>query len=215
MCPLCHACTITGHACNSIRSFLRCSTCGLVFVPSDQHLSVQDEKRRYDLHTNTIDDTGYVAYLEGVADAVAGLGVRDPSVLDFGCGKHAVLARILAGKGVRCESYDPLYGMGADCLGRRYDVVVVCEVVEHVRDLRSELGVIRSMVRSGGYVLIKTLLVPEDAPFAGWWYAQDLTHVNFFSERSLCFVAGAVGGALKRVKSSDTFLVGPCGWKRE
>ena len=42
---------------------MRCQICSLVFVPPDQILSKEDEKKRYDLHQNSPLDPGYCRFL--------------------------------------------------------------------------------------------------------------------------------------------------------
>ena len=43
-------------------------------------------------------------------------------------------------KTVFCESYDPLYGLLIDEKREKYDVIVLCEVIEHLRNLRMNCG---------------------------------------------------------------------------
>ena len=62
-CPLCMAVEITAYFSDSDRSYLCCSTCGLVFVPPDEYVSRCAEKAEYELHHNDIDDLGYRKFL--------------------------------------------------------------------------------------------------------------------------------------------------------
>lgn len=190
------------------RDLLLCRDCDMVFVPATQHLTPKRERERYAQHDNTADNPGYVSYLEGVARILDDIPVDNPSVLDFGCGEEAVLAGILREKGVRCAAYDPLYWIGGDALSGEYDVVIACEVIEHLRDLGSELSLLGRLVRSGGYLVIRTQLRPEDpAAVSRWWYAQDLTHINFFSERCMRWVASRIGMHLRSVSVQGTIVL--------
>ena len=102
-----------------------------MFVPPEFWLDENDERARYAHHDNSLANEGYVKFLGQVADVVAGLGAGQPRVLDFGSGEKAVLAEILRQRGFDCVAYDPLCSKGQAALRDRYDIVVLCEVIEH------------------------------------------------------------------------------------
>ena len=203
-CKLCltSACVPTGR--NKHREFVHCPDCGLVFVPSEYWLSEDDERARYAHHDNSPSNEGYVKFLGQVARVVEGLGVA--RVLDFGSGENAVLVDILRQRGFDCVAYDPLYGKGQAALGNRYDVVVACEVIEHLRDLRGEMGTLKDCLSPGGRVVVRTQCYPSVADVPTWWYARDATHLNFFTERTLSFAAGLCGLHCQRTSEPDIFI---------
>jgi SAM-dependent methyltransferase len=164
-----------------------------VFVPEAQWVSVAEERRRYAHHDNTAANAGYVRFLGEVAEVVCGLTASDASVLDFGSGENRVLTEMLGGRGRRCRAYDPLYGLGDDALLDRYDAIVLCEVIEHLRDLRGELARLGGCLRPGGHVVVRTQCYPSLAEIPSWWYARDITHLNFFAPRTLERAAGLLG----------------------
>jgi SAM-dependent methyltransferase len=178
----------------------------LVFVPSEFWLSEDDERARYAHHDNSPAHEGYVKVLGQVGQVVEGLGVGQAHVLDFGSGDNAVLADILRQRGFDCEAYDPLYGKGQAALGSRYDVVVVCEVIEHLRDLRDEIKTLRDCLSPGGRVVVRTQCYLSVADVATWWYARDATHLNFFAERTLSFAADLCGLRCQRTNEPDIFV---------
>jgi SAM-dependent methyltransferase len=159
--------------------------CNLIFVPLQQHLSLGAERSRYALHTNSLDDSGYVRYLQEVVSWVQRIRIADPSVLDFGSGENQVLSVLLNKQGIRCTAYDPVYGIGQDALGAKYDIVVVCEVIEHLRILRTEVENIGGLLKPGGFLLLRTEMVSLGVAFNDWWYVQDQTHINFFSKQTV------------------------------
>lgn len=204
MAPVCGLCLATACALagrNKHREFFHCPDCGLVFVPRAFWLSEEEERARYAHHDNSPSNEGYVKFLGQVADVVTGLGIGQPRILDFGSGENAVLTDILRQRGLDCVAYDPLYGKGRAVLDRRYDVVVVCEVIEHLRDLRGEIRTLKDCLGPDGQVVVRTQCYPSVAEVGAWWYARDATHLNFFAERTLSFAAGLCG--LRCLPSSE------------
>jgi 2-polyprenyl-3-methyl-5-hydroxy-6-metoxy-1,4-benzoquinol methylase len=147
-----------------------------------------------------------VKFLGQVADAVARLAVDKARVLDFGSGERAVLAEILRQRGFDCLAYDPLYSTDRSALSDRYDVVVLCEVIEHLRDLRAEILSLKQCLGPGGRIVVRTQCYPSVADVTSWWYARDATHLNFFAERTLEFAAGLCGLRCLRTSEPDIFV---------
>jgi hypothetical protein len=190
----CKLCQVPG--CSRIpscrrRTFLHCSACGLVFVPASEWLTIEAERARYDHHDNTRMNPGYLRFLDEVVAQVEALQVGTASILDYGCGGQAVLTGLLRDKGMSCIGYDPIYGR--DQLGGPHALVILCEVIEHLRDLRGELARVGRLLGPGGRVLLRTRLHPGIAAMADWWYARDATHINFIGEETLARAAGLAG----------------------
>lgn len=192
------------------RNLLHCRACDLVFVPEAQWVSVGDERVRYGHHDNRREHAGYVSFLAEVADVVVGLASPGARILDFGSGENAVLTQLLRERGYAATAYDPVYGLGPDAFASRYDVVVLCEVIEHLRDLRGELERIRGCLADGGQVVVRTRCYPSLAALPTWWYARDPTHINFFSPGALGVAAARCGGlACHAAGGPDLFVWRP------
>jgi SAM-dependent methyltransferase len=205
-CKLCLALACVPAGRNKHREFVHCPDCGLVFVPSEFWLSVEEERARYAHHDNAPSNAGYVKFLGQVADVVAGLAAGQARVLDFGSGENAVLVDILRQRGIDCAAYDPLYDKGQSALRGRYDVIVLCEVIEHLRDLRTEMRTLKDCLGPGGRIVVRTQCFPSVAGMTSWWYARDATHLNFFSERTLDHAAGLCGLRSRRTAEPDIFV---------
>ena len=190
----------TGHG----REFWHCVCCGLVFVGSETWLAPADERRRYDLHHNEADNAGYARYLATMADVVATLAPPSSRVLDFGSGAHAVLAAILRDRGYAATAYDPVYGIGSEARGGVYDVIVLCEVIEHLRDLRAELCALGPCLAPGGHVVVRTQPYPSADQVRTFWYSRDPTHINFFAPRTFATVASLLN--LSRVQERGKYI---------
>ncbi len=171
------------------RTFVHCPQCDLVFVPRAQLLGPTEERARYAQHHNTAADPAYLRYIDGCIAELRRLPLEGARILDFGCGEHAVMAARLRSLGLECTAYDPLYGLGAHALAGTYDVVAAVEVMEHLREPRQEIERLVACLGLHGRLFVRTLLRSEDAPFCTWWYKNDPTHVNFFSEETWRHVA--------------------------
>jgi 2-polyprenyl-3-methyl-5-hydroxy-6-metoxy-1,4-benzoquinol methylase len=184
-----------------------CPECGLVTVPQLFHCTPEDERCRYDLHDNTIENQGYVRFLSEVADIARSHLPQGAMVLDYGCGGNAVLSAILNRSGMRCDPYDPLYqGYPHPAEGARYDAVIMCEVIEHCRDVGATLRDVAGLLASGGKVIIRTQCLAPDTDITRWWYAQDITHVNFFPLRALETAAHCLGKVCVATSKEDIVI---------
>ena len=206
-CRLCNSARSAKLCSDDARSYFHCEKCGLIFVPESEHVSVHEEKKRYALHDNSAANIGYVKFLGDMVKAVSGQCGRSGRVLDHGSGKNSVLTRLLKEKGYNCTAYDPLYHIGKEALSKTYDTVVLCEVVEHLRDLRKEAFLIKKVAGNTGKILIRTRLYPSLDTFAGWWYKNDITHINFFGRETIDVMAGIMGREKVGQEAGDIFTV--------
>ena len=206
-CALCGSIEVSPVATIKNRTLYRCSQCDLVFVPKAYHLSVAAERARYDLHDNTAENEGYVRFLSQVADITQEALASGGNVLDFGCGEHAVLATLLRSRGIPCSVFDPLYDYPQLPPAVHYDVVVLCEVIEHCRDLPSTIRQLDRLCSGGVTIVVRTQCRPPDGDLSRWWYAQDMTHINLFSRRALEEVARRLRRSLFTTEFPDIFLV--------
>jgi hypothetical protein len=171
------------------RHYFCCPDCGLVFVPPSEHVSIDDEKMRYGRHKNTYDNQDYKSYLIAFSKELQRIPIHQPEILDFGCGEHRVMERILREQGISCSSYDPLYAIGLDTLQKSYDIIIANEVLEHVRNLHEDLALILKLMKPHGYALFQTQLLTPDINFDKWWYKEDETHINFLTAQTLQKIA--------------------------
>ncbi len=190
-----------------MRPYFRCDACALIFVPEEFHVSPQEEKVRYSKHTNDKGDKAYEAYLSAIANDALDLQVESPRVVDFGSGPHHVLCDILNARGAHCVPHDPLYGLFALPSHEPFDIVVACEVMEHLRSLPQELGLISRLLKAEGFVYIHTQLYDPVEDFLSWWYTKDVTHINFFCEKTMRVAAGIMGKRVVRTNRKDTVVL--------
>lgn len=196
------------------RPFYLCPDCALISVPPQYHLSIPDELARYDLHDNSLSNKGYVDFLSEVVDiavnvaSIISRGELPVKLLDFGCGKEAALCRLLERRGIACYPYDPLYeNLRLPDVVDKYDIIVASEVVEHLRDITGELRLMTKLLRGGGTIILRTQLYDGVPDFPKWWYAQDPTHINFFSRKTLDKLASSINKKIEETGRKDIFIV--------
>lgn len=177
-----------------VRSYFHCAGCDLIFMDPTERLSAAEEKERYDLHQNQ-ETAGYKAFFEplikDVVDHFIAAGVMPVQLqaLDFGCGPTAMLSEMLRAKGFKTFNYDIYYHPNQDELRRTYHLVTSTEVWEHLHDPRLEIERILRLLKPGGLLGVMTSAHRGEAAFHDWHYRRDTTHVVFFSERTMEWLA--------------------------
>ncbi len=151
-------------------------------------MSSADARARYLKHHNTIEDSGYVEMLLRPIEMLRQHGVDIRRVLDYGCGPAPVLVELLKQEGYEAIGYDPLFAKDAG-LSRPFDAVVSVETFEHFAEPQVELKRIVGLLRPGGYAVVMTQFHHGPDTIDDWWYARDPTHVAFYSQRTLDWIA--------------------------
>ncbi|WKJ92090.1 class I SAM-dependent methyltransferase [Methylomonas montana] len=188
-CPLCAATDTHHFHSDRRRDYSRCENCLLVFVDSNQHLPLAQEKAIYDLHQNAIDDPGYLKFLSRLARPLLERLPANALGLDYGCGPGPALAELIKAQGHRVKLYDPFYADFPEHLQQDYDFIVCTEVVEHFREPKQEFNRLLGLLKPGGWLGIMTKLVIDAEAFAKWHYKNDQTHVAFFSQATFNWLA--------------------------
>ena len=171
-----------------------CPECSLVFKNPEHFLDHADESHRYQQHMNNSDDPGYVAFLDRLVDPLREFLPSKFDALDFGCGPGPTISILLENVGGKVENYDPLFFPDAHLLiPESYDVVTCTEVVEHFKNPKNDWELLTSLVKDSGLLGVMTLQYSPEIDYAKWWYKNDPTHVCFYQERTLNFLAEEFG----------------------
>lgn len=213
-CPICGADTtpITGASAElkiveGTMRYFRCGSCEAVHVPQEFHLTPEEERERYALHDNSGSNEGYRKYLKSVADSVRELlpDMDELSIIDYGAGEEAVLTEILTEEGVDCRAYDPNYEHLAKLDGT-CDLLIACECVEHFRDPMREFRRMDELLNSGGFCYIRTEMLESTPYFSGWWYKNDLTHIVFYSRKTMSYIGEQLNWELTQCDRKNSIL---------
>jgi len=211
-CPLCGASTaeLSAAALNRPRYF-RCAVCALIHLDPADRRSRDEERGRYLLHENDGKDTGYVSFLKRLAEPMMERLRPGARGLDFGCGPTPVLSEMLTAAGFPCAVYDPFFAPDDALLDQQYDFITCSEVVEHVHDPAGTFGVLRRMLARGGVLGVMTTFHPGRDAFTDWWYRRDPTHVCFYNEATMQWIAERFGWAMELPVPNVTLFTGAIG----
>lgn len=183
------------------RLYLRCVICDLVWLSPEQRLSPEWERERYVRHQNSALDLAYLGYLAKLADEVV-FGLRRAAEgLDFGCGPSEGMRALLEPRGFLLRSYDPFFFPDADALSRSYDFVLCSEAAEHFHHPAAAWERLSTLLRPGGRLGVSSCLRAADADFSEWFYRRDTTHVCFYSERTVHWIARRFRWRLLKLES--------------
>ena len=166
----------------------RCEVCRLIFKDPADHLTASEESARYRHHRNHADE-GYKNFLNRLLLPLRPFLSASFSALDFGCGPGPVLSEMLREIGAKVSLYDPQFYPDETTLHHNFDVVTCTEVVEHFRDPNKSWEILVSKVRVGGILAVMTQLVAESTDYPNWWYKNDPTHMVFYGEDTMKFLA--------------------------
>jgi hypothetical protein len=200
ICPLCSSPNSQLYHEDKFRTFHLCQDCSLVFVPREKILAFDEEAARYEAHENDEFDPGYRNYMEQTASGIRHHLPASAHGLDFGCGKTLILSKIFKSYGIDVDSYDLYFHPKEEIWSKKYDFVVLSEVIEHLKEPSSLMVRLSGILNPHGQIFVKTKLYPpEPEAFSNWFYKRDLTHVQFFSYGSLKTLADQMGmqGPLK------------------
>lgn len=183
-----------------------CSACDLLFVDPQRFLTLEEQRRRYDMHRNNESDSAYVSHLSRLKDIVLPNVKAGQSGIDFGCGPVPVLSQLFEGCGYSMVNYDPIYCPQWPYREGGFDFLTCCEVAEHFQNPRAEFERIDSLVRSGGWIGVMTNLREGERRTHSWWYLRDPTHVSFYSARTMKHVAAQCGWSLESLGNDVTLF---------
>jgi len=188
-CCLCQSTDLSPYFSNKGGKYLKCNECDLVFVTNDYHLSIDQEKSRYDLHQNNPQDQNYRAFLSKLADPVLGYLKPNSNGLDFGCGPGPTLSLLFEEKEHQVTLFDKFYVNNPSVFNTQYDFITATEVVEHLENPGNELARLFSMLNKDGVLAVMTQLLHKDIDFSSWYYKDDPTHICFFSKKTFEYLA--------------------------
>lgn len=178
------------------RIYARCERCGGITLNRTQLPDPEAERARYDLHHNSLSDSGYRAWLSSfLEDTFRGIAAHElrgassiQTVLDYGSGPEPALVTLLRERGFDARGWDPYFASREAPLPESADLVTCLEVAEHFYEPAHSFADLARIVRPSGWLAVGTHIIPE-APFETWWYREDSTHVAFWTETAFELLA--------------------------
>ncbi len=192
-CPLCGAEDARAFAERRGTRYFRCGVCRLVFMHPERRPDAAAELAHYGTHWNDVHDPRYRAFLARVADPLAQRLPPGAHGLDYGAGPAPALARMMEERGFRMSVHDPFFAPDEDALRRTYDFVACTETAEHFHRPAAEWARLDALLRPGGWLGVMTELLDDARDFAGWRYARDPTHVCFYADETMRWIADRYG----------------------
>lgn len=169
--------------------FFSCNTCGGIYRNPDQILNLMQEKKRYLLHQNHLEDKGYLKFASPILEAVKTSFDTDAVGLDFGCGHTPVISEVLKSEGYSVDLYDPVFYPDRTFENKTYDFVVSCEVMEHFQHPKKEFDLLSDLIKPHGKLICMTSLFSEQMDFNSWYYKNDPTHVFLYRKKTMDYIA--------------------------
>ncbi len=188
-CPLCSSSQNEEFYETNLRIYFHCSHCDLVFLHPQFRLPIEAERAQYDLHQNNVEDPKYRKFLSRMLTPIVAKIPPPASVLDYGCGPGPALAAMFKEAGYQSNFYDPYYYPDPSLLTSRYQIITLTEVLEHCHSPMKVLLKLKSMLTDKGQIGIMTKRLTSLELFANWHYKNDPTHVCFYSELCLQWLA--------------------------
>ena len=192
-CPLCCSEPSREFAVVDSKTYWRCDVCYLTFLSSKSYLSPDDELARYLLHENSPEDCRYRQFLSRLTDHLTAKLPPGAKGLDFGSGPGPTLSVMLEDMGFPMEIYDPYFASDTRPLEQTYGFITCTETVEHFYQPAVEFDRFDRLLRRGGWLGIMTEMLASDEDFANWWYHREPTHVCFYKQETMDWIAAQYG----------------------
>ncbi len=208
-CPLCESVETKYKTHSKNRDFFSCTNCRLIFVSPEQLLGEDEEKERYNQHQNNSIDDGYKKFLYEIITPLLSRIKPTSKGLDFGSGPFPALAQLLKNEGFKVDLYDPFYAKNEVVFTKDYDFITLTEVAEHLYNPAKEFKKILALLRSGGSLAIMTLRTDKITDFDNWYYHNDDTHVCFYADATMEYLAEKYNLSLEIISNRVVFLQRP------
>lgn len=178
------------------REYYKCNHCKIITVPPEYYLTPNEEKKRYDKHSNSINDKEYIDFLSRVVKPVIANVSSFSSGLDFGCGPGPVLKSIFRDYNLSIQEYDLYYRNDSSLLKKKWDFIITTEVIEHLKDPFSTVSLLWSILKDGGILVIMTNLYNTEIDFNSWYYKGDPTHISFFCKDTMLWLSDKISAEI-------------------
>jgi SAM-dependent methyltransferase len=191
-CPLCQS--PSNHFYRQItREFYFCSTCFAVFLDVKNYFNEEEEQKHYENHNNDVLDAGYQQFVSPIVNAIQKDFTPNDVGLDFGSGTNSVIVKLLRDSEFQIAEFDPFFSNNSLVLEKKYDYISCCEVIEHFHRPRKEFEKLYDLLLPNGKLYCMTDMFDAKKNFDTWYYKNDHTHVFFYHEKTIAWIAKKIG----------------------
>ena len=187
------------------KNYQFCPSCKLIFSLPENLLTAEEEKERYRSHKNGIEYPGYVKFLNQAVEPAMDYLKTGMECLDFGCGPVPTLSIMVKRNGLPCDDYDPLFF--PELPDKEYDAIFATECFEHFYKPEKEIETITSHLKENGYLIIMTKLLTKEDDFSTWHYVNDHTHVTFYHNDTIRYIAERFGYSIKQMIDNRVIIL--------
>ncbi|MFY0603118.1 MAG: class I SAM-dependent methyltransferase [Flavobacteriaceae bacterium] len=166
-----------------------CDVCKAIVKDEKYYLKPDEEKARYEIHNNDVNDIRYQDFTQPITNYVLEKFSPKHTGLDFGSGTGPVISSMLIKQDYSIVQYDPFFAPNKETLNSMYDYIVSCEVFEHFYHPKMEIDRLTSILNTNGSLLIMTLLYNDQMDFDTWFYRKDPTHVFIYRKETIEYIA--------------------------
>jgi 2-polyprenyl-3-methyl-5-hydroxy-6-metoxy-1,4-benzoquinol methylase len=186
-CPLCKN---EGKIITNIpRIFYQCEECNAIYLDKKHFLNEEEEKQRYLLHNNDLEDINYQKFVSPIVNAVLeNFDSQKHKGLDFGAGTGPVIAKMLSDNGFDITLYDPFFHQNNDYINQQYDFICSCEVIEHFHQPNLEFEKLYQLLNENGKLFLMTHIFDPNLDFDNWYYKNDPTHVFIYLKETFEYI---------------------------
>lgn len=195
-CPVCETSALVPFLTIDATPYHRCEACEARVMDASAWLDERAERAVYDLHDNDPRDEGYRRFLSKLTGPLLERLAPGARGLDFGCGPGPALAAMLRESGMEMTLFDPFYYPDRCALTQQYDFITCTEVVEHLHRPAEIFRQLDRLLVPGGLLGVMTCFQTDDERFANWHYRRDPTHIVFYRQATMQWLARAHGWEL-------------------
>ncbi len=188
-CPLCAHNVLISRSIPNARGYCECANCGLISLHPNLRPNQNEERKRYEMHENSIDNLQYREFLNRALEPLLPTLRNGMRGLDYGSGPEPVVAAMLTESGFSIENYDPYFAPKEFLATDQYDFIISTETIEHFHIPAKEFRQVNQLLAPGGSLVIMTEVFDGTFPFETWWYLRDFTHVSFYQPQTFVWIA--------------------------
>ncbi len=155
----------------------------------DQLLGPKEEWDFYLGHNNDVHDPRYQNFVRPLVELISSKQQSCHEGLDFGAGSGPVISHMLGELGFKMHLYDPFFHPDESVLQTQYRFIVACEVIEHFHNPKTAFRQLLGLLEPSGTLYCRTTLIPVHIGFEKWHYKNDATHVFFYHEETIAWIA--------------------------